>query len=241
MTKFAGPSVAGLSVALQSTSDSVQFWRTAKTDAAGRFEFVGLPEGGGNIFLKDHPNDGPWTYRAIDNLSLHPGKTSEVTIELIEGVLVDGKVVEIGTGDPVPGIFIGMYGPARPHSGAAIMSTNTDAKGRYRFRLPPGKTQLYTSGGPPWSYAGQNVVVPDDVNTFTVPDLKVKRVKPAAPAPAPVPAKVSAKEPIPNREKYDFAGVVRDVSDEPIGGADRRRGGDRSRAKDRSPGRHDRS
>ena len=112
--KFPGPSVVGLKVALQSTNDSVQFWRSAKTDTAGRFEFDGLPEGGGNIFLIDHPNDGPWTYRAIDNLSLHPGKTAEVTIELIEGVLVEGKVVETGTGDPVQGIYIGMYGPARP-------------------------------------------------------------------------------------------------------------------------------
>ncbi|MDR3636352.1 MAG: sigma-70 family RNA polymerase sigma factor [Isosphaeraceae bacterium] len=202
VNKFPGPSIVGLKVALQSTSDSVQFWRTAKTDSAGRFEFVGLPEGGGNIFLVEHPNDGPWTYRAIDNLSLHPGKTSEVTIELIEGVLVDGKVVEIGTGDPVPGIFIGMYGPARPDSGAAIMSTKTDAKGLYHFRLPPGKTRFYTAGGPPWSYAGRDVVIPDDANTFSVPDLKVKKEKPAAPAPnvaaaeAPRDQIVAAEKPI---------------------------------------------
>ena len=72
-----------------------------------------------------------------------------MTIELIEGVMVDGKVVETGTGDPVPGIFIGMYGPARPDSGAAIMGAKTDKKGQYRFRLPPGKTRFYIAGGPP--------------------------------------------------------------------------------------------
>jgi hypothetical protein len=95
----------------------------------------------------DHPFDGPWTYRAIDNLALHPGKTNEVTIELIEGVLVEGKVEEAGTRMPIVGISVGMYGPARPRSGAAIMSVKTDDQGRYRFRLPPGKTYLYISSG----------------------------------------------------------------------------------------------
>jgi RNA polymerase sigma factor (sigma-70 family) len=192
---YPGPSVVGLMVWLQSTNDSTQFWRTAKTDNAGRFEFRGLPKGGGNIFLDDHPNDGAWTYRAIDNLALHPGKTSEVTIELIEGVMVEGKVIDAATGDPVQDVFIGMYGPARPHSGAAIMSATTDKMGQYRFRLPSGKTRLYTAGGPPWSYAGQDVEVPADVKTFTVQDLKVQKIKPAEPAPVsrPAPAPAPAK------------------------------------------------
>lgn len=182
VTKLPGPSVLGLQIALQSTNDSAQFWQTTKTDAAGRFEMRGLPEGGGNIFLMDHPNDGPWTYRAIDNLALHPGKTAEVTIELIEGVLVDGKVVDAASGDPVQGLFVGMYGPARPNSGAAIMSMKTDEKGQYRFRLPPGKTTLYTSDSSLRSYAGQVVQIPADVKTFTAPDLKVKKA--ATPEPA---------------------------------------------------------
>ena len=211
-----------MKVALQSTNDSVQFWRTAKTDTAGRFEFDGLPEGGGNIFLIDHPNDGPWTYRAIDNLALHPGKTAEVTIELIEGVMVEGKVVDAGTGDPVQGVYIGMYGPARPDSGAAIMGMKTDEKGRYRFRLPPGKTRFYTAGGPPGPTRPSMSRFPSDVNTFTVPDIKVKQSEARRTGPAPpsrLPAKTSRRNAVPYREKFDFAGIVRDVSDEPIGGA----------------------
>ena len=45
--------------------------------------------------------------------------------------------------------------------------------------------------------------------------LILRQPKPAEPAPA----KTSANEQVPYREKYDFAGIVRDVSDEPIGGA----------------------
>ena len=114
-----------------------------RTDSEGRFEMRGLPEGGGNLFPMDHPSDGPWAYRAIDNLALHPGKTSEVTIELIEGVLVEGKVAEATTGKPIVGVGVGMYGPARPRSGAAILSATTNDQGKYQFRLPAGETYFY--------------------------------------------------------------------------------------------------
>ena len=44
------------------------------------------------------------TWRSI------PGKTNDVLVELIEGVLVEGKVAEAATGKPVAGVFVGMYG-----------------------------------------------------------------------------------------------------------------------------------
>jgi hypothetical protein len=124
-------------------NSSPQFWRDTRTDAYGHFEMLGLPEGGGNLFPYEHPSDGTWTYRAIDSLALHSGQTSNVTIELIEGVLVEGKVAEAVTQTPVVGISVGMYGPARPRSGAAIAIAKTDDRGMYRFRLPPGETSLY--------------------------------------------------------------------------------------------------
>jgi RNA polymerase sigma factor (sigma-70 family) len=216
VTKLPGVFVSGVKIGLQSTHDSTQFWRDAKTDAEGRFEMRGLPEGGGNLFPMDHPSDGPWTYRAIDNQALHPGKTAEVTIELIAGVLVEGQVVDAATGDPVAGVFIGMYGPARPRTGAAIMGSTTDEKGKYRFHLPPGKTQLYVAGGP-WTYAGQEVEIPAGKDTFTAPTLEVKKKeappKPVAKPPATAPATA------PDKQNVSISGVVQDVSDQPIGGA----------------------
>ena len=215
VTRLPGVSVAGLKVALQNTNDSTRFWRDALTNADGRFEMRGLPEGGGNLFPYDHPTDGPWTYRAIDNLALHPGKTNEVTIELIEGVLVEGRIAEAGTGKPIAGVFVGMYGPARPRSGAAILSATTDAMGRYRFRLPPGVTYLYTAGGRPARSGSQSVVIPADVKTFTAPTIEVNQA--AAPPPA------APRAATPARSKEDgtlaVAGLVCDVSDQPVGGA----------------------
>jgi len=220
VTKLPGVSAARLKVGLQSTNDSTQFWRDTRTDDEGRFEMRGLPEGGGNIFPMDHPSDGPWTYRAIDNLALHPGKTAEVTIELIEGCLVEGEVLDAVSGDPIAGVSVGMYGPARPRSGAAIITAKTDDKGRYRFRLPPGQTQLYISSPGQWPPPAQHVVVPDHAKILAVPTLQVQKAKAAA-APAPRPAEVSkpvSLTTVGENEAFAFAGVVRDVSDQPIGG-----------------------
>jgi hypothetical protein len=160
----------------------------------------------------DHPFDGPWTYRAIDNLALHPGKTNEVTIELIEGVLVEGKVAEAGTGKPIVGISVGMYGPARPRSGAAIMSTKTDDQGRYRFRLPPGNTYLYISSGGQGPRGSQSVVIPSNAKSFTAPTIEVRGAAAARPAALPARQKDTV-------DGVAARGLVCDVSDEPVSGA----------------------
>jgi hypothetical protein len=97
-------------------------WAETKTDAEGRFEFTGLSKGTANIFLTDHSNDGPRTYRAVAGTALLPGRSAEVAIEPIRGVQVEGKVVDARSGNPVPEVGVGVYGPMRPRSGAAIIS-----------------------------------------------------------------------------------------------------------------------
>ncbi len=209
VTSMPGVSVAGIKVGLQSTRGSAMFWRDAVTDAEGRFEMRALPEGGANVFPYDHPSDGPWTYQAIDNLALHPGKLAEATIELIEGVLVEGKVTDAATGEPIAGAPVGMYGPARPDSGGAVIVAKTDVRGRYRFRLPVGPTRFYhmSSGNRRGSVS---VIIPTDAKTYVVPEIKSdqgaasRAARPTADA---------------GTETLSVAGVVCDVSDRPVGGA----------------------
>ena len=155
-------------------------WAETKTDAEGRFEFTGLGEGNANIFLTDHPNDGPWTYRAAADTELRPGQTAKVAIELIRGVQVEGKVVDASNGNPVAEVGVGVYGPMRPRSGAAIVSAKTDNDGRYRFRLPPGQTDFYICGPVPAEYdgrldGGQTVEIPARTREFTVPAIEIRR------------------------------------------------------------------
>ncbi len=176
--------VSGLHVAVQGIHGYDGVWAEAKTDATGHFEIDDLGAGSVNVFLKDHPAAGPWTYRAVDSADLVPGKATEVKIELIAGVTVEGKVEDENSGKGISGIMVGHYGPMRPHSGAAIVSARTDPEGRFRFRLPPGRTKFYISGAVP-GYPNpvsqrtspdsvQEVNIPDKVRDYEVPTLMVR-------------------------------------------------------------------
>jgi hypothetical protein len=181
-TKLQGVSVAALKVFLQPTLDSNHHYGygEAITDAQGRFMIRGLNAGKGNVFLRGHPAAGPWTYRAAAAVEMHPGETTEVGLELIEGILVDG-IVRDGDGKPVAGARVGVHGPMRPQSGAAIIGDTTDRAGRYHFRLPPGPTYLYVSVPPP-GYRGlpgdgsSHVVdLPDEARTVTLPPIPLAK------------------------------------------------------------------
>jgi hypothetical protein len=179
MTRFPSIKVDGLKVAIQGSHGHYGIWAEAKTDTVDRFEFTGLAEGTANVFLPDHPSDGPWTYRAAADTSLRPGRTAEVVIELIRGVQVEGRVVDARDGTPVPEVGVGVYGPMRPRSGPAIISAKTDHDGRYRFRLPPGQTTFYICGPVPAGYGsqlngGHTVEVPAGTREFTVPAIEIR-------------------------------------------------------------------
>ena len=110
---------------------------------------------------------------------LKSGQTTEVTIELIRGVQVEGQVVDAETGKPLAGVDVGVYGPIRPRSGAAIVSTVTDREGWYRFRLPPGETYFYPRGPYPPGYprhqGGRTVNIPADAREFQVPKIEIRK------------------------------------------------------------------
>ena len=179
VTLFRSAKVGGLKVAMQGSQDSHGIWAKRRPTMTAAFEFTGLPEGKANIFLSDYRNDGLWTYRAAADTELRPGHTTEVSIELIRGVKVEGKVIDARNGKPVAGVGIGVYGPVRPRSGAAIVSTKTDDEGRYRFRLPPGQTYVYICGPVPAEYGrqargGHTVEIPANERDFTVPNLEIR-------------------------------------------------------------------
>lgn len=178
-TRLVGVKVGGMKVGMQGSRGSGGIEREGRTDAEGRFLFDGLDEGMANIFLMNHPNDGPWTYRAAADVVLKAGQTTEVMIELIRGVQVEGQVVDAGSGQPVKGVGVGLYGPIRPRSGAAILGTTTGDDGRYRFRLPPGETFFYLTGPAPAKYGGfpegdQIVTIPENAREFTVPAIQIR-------------------------------------------------------------------
>ncbi|MDR3619077.1 MAG: carboxypeptidase regulatory-like domain-containing protein [Paludisphaera borealis] len=181
-----GVDVSGLKASYQSSrkrSDTYvperNFGDKVPVDRDGRFVFDGLEEGTINIFAIGKGENEAWTYRAAKDVELVPGKTSEVVIELIRGVEVEGTVIAQGTGAPVEKAMIGSYGPYRPRTGAATRSDTTDARGRYQFRLPSGETYFYVMGPPsgftrlPNEGSSRTVTIPEGVAKFEVPPIEV--------------------------------------------------------------------
>ena len=102
-----------------------------------------------------------------------------VLIELIKGVEVEGTVVAQGTGQPVQGVELGVYGPYRPKSGAGTRSTKTDSTGHYHYRLPSGETYFYVMGPPagytslPQEGSSRTVTIPEGVTRYKVPPIAI--------------------------------------------------------------------
>jgi len=185
-TKLSGLSVSGLKVTYQASrtrrhrpSYDSNFGATVTTDAEGRFVFDDLNEGTINIMINEPSEDVPWTHRAAQDVELKSGWTKAVKIELIEGVQVEGTVVAQGTGQPVQDVQIGVYGPYRPKSSAATRGAQTDAKGHYHYRLPPGETYFYVMGPPtgyttlPQEGSSRTVVIPEGVARHEVPPIEI--------------------------------------------------------------------
>jgi RNA polymerase sigma factor (sigma-70 family) len=187
-TRLPDVSVGGLTVDLQSTRQPKptspgphrdQGARTV-TEADGRFRIEGLEPGTVNVCLGAHPGETPWTYRAAQDVELRLGETTEVGIELIEGVRVSGRVVDGKTGRPIAGARVAHYGPIRPRSGAATFSVETDDEGVYHLRLPPGESYFYMFGMPEGYVrspsAGQpsrTVEIPAGAQEFGVPPIEL--------------------------------------------------------------------
>ncbi|WP_165221564.1 M56 family metallopeptidase [Aquisphaera insulae] len=165
----------------QDVRRDVNAWGESSIDTEGRFTFENLDEGTVNVVVRgqDQGEGRTWTYRAGKDVKLTPGATTEVTIELIRGVEVEGKVAEQGTGLPIEGASLGVYGPFRPRTSAMTHGAKSDAQGRYHYRLPAGETYLYVMGMPPGytnptgNTTGVTVTIPEGVTEYKVPSLEL--------------------------------------------------------------------
>jgi protocatechuate 3,4-dioxygenase beta subunit len=183
VTRLPSVPVSGVTASFQDSHPPGQYRpmsnlaRKLRTDAEGRFAFEDLNEGTINVFVHGDGENKDWTYRASQDVELKPGKTCEVTIELIRGVEVEGTVLAQGTRAPIEGAQVGVYGPFRPRTGAMTSGATTDAHGRYHYRLPSGQTYLYVMGPPngftrlPGEDSSRTVTIPEGASSYTVPPI----------------------------------------------------------------------
>ena len=141
------------------------FYAETATDEQGRYRLCRLPQGTYNVCL--NAPDG-WTAAAHELLELAAPQTVEnMDFQLVAGGFVTGTLTDAETGQPLAGIRMRAYGPARPLSGDVAQDAQTDDNGRYTFRLPPGQNTVSASGlherpsphAPPQSWHAHDVNV----------------------------------------------------------------------------------
>jgi protocatechuate 3,4-dioxygenase beta subunit len=188
MTRLPGVKVDGLNLVLYGAQPSRSFHPggarfdagaraqvETRTDEEGRFEFDGLVGERADIFLRDYRGAGRWTYRPIIDRELEPGRVIEVEIELIAGVLAEGRVLDAETGEPLDDVSVCVAGPNQPQDG-----TVTDKDGRYRFRLPAGRAEFSLCGSLPPGYGqvsrvGPAVDILANARKLTIPAIEIRR------------------------------------------------------------------
>lgn len=144
-----GEPAAGVTVSMQATNDRVNdlgdSWQQTMTDDRGHYKFTSVSPGKFNIWAEAEDR----TCAAVDSLETTAGQqVAAPFIRLIEGGWIEGTVVN-GAGKPFAKnakgepVQIGIYGPSRPRSGAAIQSTKVDEQGHFKMRAAPGTNYPY--------------------------------------------------------------------------------------------------
>lgn len=124
-------------------------WGQGETDREGRFTVGGLEPGVYNLMLVDVQARPHATAAAVDAIRVKTGVEAAADLAIVEGRTLRGVAVDRGNSDqPITGAQIGCQGPAHPRTGTALMVTETDARGRFAFHVPPGEQYLYLIDDP---------------------------------------------------------------------------------------------
>ena len=143
-------------VIVQTQGGSGSGWASVRTDSDGRYRLESLPALAYNVWAKaEH-----WTVRAHESFAVAAGETREApALVFIRGGWIVGTIIEEATNKGVqPGKTsdVGLYGPSRPRSGAAIESAKIHPDGTFRIRVAPGRNYVYLRARSPWSRSSKS-------------------------------------------------------------------------------------
>jgi protocatechuate 3,4-dioxygenase beta subunit len=156
------------------TSSVGNYW--TDTDEQGRFDFSTLATG--TLVLTARPPAG-LNYLAdqVRGRKVEAGAKIEVDVPTLRGVIVEGFVREVGTGAPMPGVWISLF-PKEHFVGG--LSELTDEKGHYSKAVWPGQLTMHAAGGPPTHLlppktTSRTFEVPAGVERFELPTIEMTR------------------------------------------------------------------
>jgi len=143
-----GQPVAGVRVVVRDFGQGAIHGQ-ARTDAEGRYVIGRLRPGTCYVVAElEGELAKEWAARPPENVEVAKGQQIEgVDIELTRGVVITTRVTAKDNGEPIAGVPIDIYGPARPGWDAQQEVTGPD--GRVTMRVPPGKQSIHISRRPP--------------------------------------------------------------------------------------------
>lgn len=143
-----GKGVGGIRVVAQETNDEPQKPNDGHgettTGPDGRYVIQKLSRGVYNVALDlQSPTERSLTAPAHERIAARPGVlVTHLDFNLTRGAILQGRVVN-PSGEPVKHLYMGVYGPAHPRSGAMVQMTYTDDAGRFVFHVPGGSQHIY--------------------------------------------------------------------------------------------------
>jgi hypothetical protein len=147
-------------------------------DDNGQFVFRGLPEVSGYVELGMQSED--WVPKSAPLVTVREGEEAKVEIRIIEGVIVEGKVIASEGKLPVAGVGVVIHAASRPKATQVRHYAKTDESGVYRLRLPPGEALFYPEIAPrayarPSEKDFKQIVIPEGVKKLAGPTFTLQR------------------------------------------------------------------
>ena len=115
----------------------------AISDASGRFQIGGLAAGVYNLLLDGSPRGERFTARAIEGVRVRAGFDAAADLKLVAGRRIHGTATDARTRKPLAAAPIRCYSAARPGSGNAWQSTQTDDQGHFELFVPDGPARVF--------------------------------------------------------------------------------------------------
>lgn len=151
--------------------------------ADGGFTIDGLNDSTLDLRVEGPGRERDWI--AADARDIQPilGATTKAVLTLRTGIEVVGKVVERGTGRPASGVTFGASDPDLMFDDLAAWAA-TDADGRYRIRMEPGRRVFGVCIHSGWDRlprmeSKRFVTVPEGVAKFEAPTIEIPPYIPA--------------------------------------------------------------
>jgi hypothetical protein len=107
------------------------------TDEQGRFSFPVIAPGPLRLELKP-PRDLPVKADVPTSVSVVAGRKNSCEVPLRKPATIAGRIVERGTGRPIPGAVVHIS----PSGGGLVTTAKTDEQGRYTFKSLPGSSRI---------------------------------------------------------------------------------------------------